>query len=454
MINENRASLFLIISKALLALKQPKLALSILNNAMRYHPDDRELNLLLGRALADLGAWEKILIALENYIENHPDDFGFIYILGSMLLSQYYHEEALQHFERILKHKEEQKEDFIANIYALKGYCLLLSRQFKKAEEAFEICRETLPWNLNACKGIIELYRSTNRHDEIEIFLKNFIDEYPNLYPPYFWLAHHIHYYLHNPKESKIWYADAVERSLDKENRIFCDVYWTSDKLHLYMLDDYIQALLECEENELALITIRATRGKRIFSNSEIYTKRKANYFLKTGNLALAKKIVQRYPNLLKKSPVLKSMQARIYAEMGELEEARKISEEALSFELVLFEALEVKADILMKQNMWEMAIEILQQLLQRAFLSPDWLMKIAECYVQSGQPEEAISAYKEVVELDPKDANAWAALGKLFSELRKVELTKSAYKEALKYDWLSTSNREESQKALEKLEH
>ncbi len=239
-----------------LAFNKPFRAASTIEKAIRLSRRDPNLYFSLSNAYAAAYDWRRATEALRNAVALNPNNLKYRFALGVSLMSCGHFTDAVPQFEFIIANGANDSGEYLsANCTAMLGQCYLVFGNFDKAEELLRSAQEVSPWNLDACKGTIDLYQLTNRFQQIPVFLEKYIRNYPHLYPPYIWMANYIHYLAYNPKDALKWYQEAIELMRNDETRKYCEEFVSSHDMQETLFDCCIEALIKIWRQERCIDT-------------------------------------------------------------------------------------------------------------------------------------------------------------------------------------------------------
>jgi len=391
------------------------------------------------------GLREASLHTLKKVINLFPKDFTFLWVLGVWLLQYGRPAEALEYLILYLDNwTDKDNKGGLANIYAVIGQCYLSLKRWREAEEFLYKSRDLAFWDLDACIGIIGLYHYTGHLDKIPVTLNEYIQNSPDLYPPYVWMGHYYQYSLRHAKDSIDWYQKALKRILDPAIRDYCEVYVEASNLFDVLLNQYIDALIACGETNLALTEMQKYERYKIGLPVESI-RRLINVHVDLGDFAQAEKFVKSTPKSLKDTPEILSAIANMEYKKGEIDKALSIIKQALQANKEYAPVLDILGAIQVDNKMWDAAIETYGLLVNRFPFAADCLKSLGLCYLNKNELEKARDYYEESVQYDELDADAWVDLGNVYAKLGNNDLALSAFQRSLKYDWLNTEKREQA---------
>ena len=430
----------------------PAQAISVLNRALEISPNDVELIVQLGQAYAAEMRWDDVENTFTSAVSRMPDNLQMRRVLGTWLLRRDHYLEALPHFEFcVVNWAEAQENSGPANVQSLLAICYILSGDIESAERLLQSARSEAPWDLDACSGMVDLYRLSDRLELIPELLEQYIQLYPSLYPPYFWLASHNYYYLRQPQSALKWYQLALDRIENVEIRKYCEPYFSTPD-YATMLDIYLNALLDSGEDLKArtLIDNIKENNKGNHGDVRFYM---LQYGLSKGNFHEVEKLAIKALGAKKKNIIFWTYLAIAQEKQGKFEQAFESINQALTLNAESVFALTTLASIQMNQKLWEAAIMTNQRLTELMPLSSSSIADLGACYANTDQLDKALSLYQKVVKLDPMGADAWVDLGDIYLRLGKAELAQSACERGLSYEWLSPDKRAQAAKIIESIQ-
>lgn len=433
----------------------PLRAVRFLEIALKALPDDRNLYFMLANAQRTAGLRDASIHTLENAINNFPKDFDLLWTLGVWHVQYRRRAKALEYLIPYLDHwTDKDNRGGLANVHAVIGLCYLSLKRWEDAEGFLYKSRELAFWDLDACVGIIALYSCTGHMEKIPAILNEYIQHgaaFAALHPPYFWMGHYYHYSLHRAKDSIEWYRKALERIIDPDVRDYCNAYVEASDLFDSLLDEYIDALMACGQNNLILAEIQKYERYKIGAPVES-RRRLIDVYTDLGDFAQAEKFARSTPGVFKDTPEILSAIARMEYKKGEIDKALNIIKQVLLIDNEFSQALDILGSIQTDKRMWDAAIETYEMLIKQSPFAIDWLQSLGLCYLNKNQIERARECYEESLRYDELDADAWVDLGDIYAKLGNADLAFSAFQRALKYDWLDNDKRQQALQAIDQL--
>jgi tetratricopeptide (TPR) repeat protein len=440
-----------LLAKAFLALNLPEKAIALAKNALNASPGDLDFLQVLQKGYDLKRDFDNFVGVFNTFIDLMPDNFWVRRRLGDTYFRIYKYEEALTYFLDCLQNWSKGENTFgatnydFANTHAGLGLCYLYLGQWEQAEKALKLAIEISPWDLDACYGTLLLYQGTGRVTKIPEFLDLKIQEYPTLYPLYYWKADYIQYISYQPEEALKWYQSAISRyNMKAEQYVSNFVVAGRHVSFVGIRKAYINALIECGLKEKARRVVFLYNFKdRGHFNGRFLTL--IYFYIQTGKLTRAENEFSR--RWWKKiDPLDKYILADIQAKQGRFDEALKTIKD-FRFLPGYSHILEILGSIYMSRKNWEEATKTFLRLTQMEPFETDWLEELGHCYVETGNLELARITYERVLSMDPMDAVAWGDLGEIYSSLGLTDMAQSAYEKSLSFNRLSQEKREQSTK-------
>jgi len=430
----------------------PHKAVRFLEIVLKISPVDGDLHLMLAAAQKAAGLRNESIRTVKNTIKVFPEDPHILWGLGVWLLQFGRPAEALEYLVQYLDNwTDKNNKGSLANVYAVIGLCHLRLKKWQEAEEFLYKSREMAPWDLDACLGIAALYNYTDRFEKIPALLNEYIQRWPDLYPPYYWMGQHYQYMLRRPKDSIEWYQKALEKTIDLDARNYCEVYVEASNLFDVLLNEYIDALIACGETSLILTEIQKYERYGIGLSVES-RRRLIDVNVDLRDFAQAEKFAKSTPRALKNMPEILSSIAHMEYKRGEIDKALSIIRQALLIDAEFPQALATLGSIQVDNGMWDSAIKTYELLISRFPFVTNWLNQLGLCYLSINQIEMARKYYEEIVQYDELDADAWVDLGDVYLKLGNHNQAILAFQRALKYDWLDSKKRERALQAIGQL--
>lgn len=438
---------------AFLAYKLHILEKSVLfiEKAITIVPYERDLYFLLAGYYRAMRKWDGSVSALESVVTRFPTDMGARWALGVWLLKLRRPAIALIHIKSYLDFSNADNNYKLANIYAVLGWCYILLKQWDDADACLNKSRELTPWDLDACIGYVSLYQYTNRSEKTLDLLDEYINNNPDLYPPYIWKARYLHYFSRQPKASLKLYQDGLNRIVDSRIRKYCESYFHAEGMFDGLLDDYSDALISCGEAELALSIITKYKNNRIGSEIDS-NNRFLQYYIKTDQIAQAEKFALSELNSIRNVPEILTSLAQLKFGMGKIDEASKMIEEVLKVDSELVEALDLFGTIQIQKRHWQDAINTYESLLTRYPFTADFLKACGSCHLMLNEFNDARDYFETSLKYDERDGDAWLGLANVQLKFDDKEAAVASLRNALKCDWLDIVKRQEALQLLEEI--
>jgi tetratricopeptide (TPR) repeat protein len=421
------------IAKLLSKGNNSKVAIAILGKAKKICPSDIDIYLDYIKLYEKRRDWSNLNDILLYLAKSKADDMGMQQFVGTWMMKLGFFDTAYPYYLAHLNGRIKENNNYnIANALAKIGICCINLERWEDAEKYLKQAQERIPWDLDACRGTIDLYQHTRNFDQIHVFLERFIHNYPQLYPPYEWMATHIQYFLYKPVESLLWHEKSLQMMENDEIRGYCDRFMTAAELFDPSVDGYIQALIDCGKKEEAIAYIKKMRWTKI-GDRGIFTKRLISYYYQIGEFARAETLALRALRTKKQNPDIWIMLASARIKQQRYDAALENIQQALILDKESFDALETLGTIQIKKEMWESAIVTFQNLLKKSPFVSDWLMNLGYCYTKTGQFNKGISIYQKITSFDPMNSWAWVDLGLVYVNLRENDLARSALQKGVK---------------------
>ncbi len=450
-LNKLRKEYFKIVAFLTFKFGAPEKSIFLIQKAVVITPHEKDLYYLLAGYYRTMRKWNDSIDALEAGATLFPTETSLLWALGTWLLKLRRPAAALIHIKSYLDSWNADNDYKLANVYAVLGWCYILLKQWNDAEICLNKSRELAQWDLDACIGYASLYQYTNRPEKAMSLLGDYVDKNPDLYPPYVWKARYLHYYLRQPRAALNWYQDGLDRIVNSRIRKYCELYFHVDGMFDGLLDDYIDALISCDELELALSVI--VKYKRNTIGSEADSKNRfLQYYLKTNQIAQAEKFARSELNSARNAPEILVSLAQLEFGRGKIDEASNMIKDALKIDNELVEALDLLGTIQIQKGSWIDALSIYESLLTRYPFAADFLKASGTCHFMLNQLNDARDYYEICLRYNEHDADAWLGLATVHLEFDDRDLAVASLKMALKYDWLDAVKRQHALQMLEQM--
>ncbi len=426
--------------------------INLLNKISRHIVKNEFLFFLLGKLYNDLFMWDESIVCIRKMIAINPHNPKYYWDLGVMLFIIGRYKEALTEFLFLSQSKNLKiSNNEMAACTAMIGRVYLYMEKYKDAEEMLLRARVDAPWDLDICKGMVDLYYFTERFGEIAKLLESNIEKYPTLYPLYIWLAQHKHYYNNDIKGALELYLQAFALVNRPEIRLYCNYFVASNEIVIDYYDDYINAIANIEGEDKALMFIYLLSKEKRSNRREIKLYL-IKHYLRAKNFYLAEIKAMEFVKSEKNSPEGWSLLALAQLRKGRFDDSLKSINTALSINNTYIFTLDALAEIQIELKLWSDAINTLEQIIAIFPLTPVWIEELGYVYGKLGDFEKAQYLYEKALGADPLNANAWVDLASIYLSQEKNNQAKSAYQKGLSYDWISTEKKEQAELGLKKL--
>ncbi len=154
-----------------------------------------------------------------------------------------------------------------------------------------------------------------------------------------------------------------------------------------------------------------------------------AQILLSTGRTAEAESVLA---TLLERAPDQRALNytyAQVLTKLGRGDESRQYLERAVQVDPTFGPAILQLIDIYQKENDWLKAAEVMQPLINDDPLNLDLQRQQAFFYLRGGFPEKARTAFKSLVEADPKDARSQFYLAEALNDLEQFAEADKIYR-------------------------
>jgi predicted Zn-dependent protease len=154
-----------------------------------------------------------------------------------------------------------------------------------------------------------------------------------------------------------------------------------------------------------------------------------AQILLSTNRTADAEKTLA---TLLERAPDQRSLNyfyAQVLTKLGRGDESRQYLERAVQVDATFGPAILQLIDIYQKENEWQKAAEVMQPLINDDPMNLDLQRQQAFFYLRAGLPDKARSAFKSLVEADPKDTRSQFYLAEALNDLEQYEEADKIYR-------------------------
>jgi tetratricopeptide (TPR) repeat protein len=157
-----------------------------------------------------------------------------------------------------------------------------------------------------------------------------------------------------------------------------------------------------------------------------------AQILLSTGRTADAEKTLA---TLLERAPDQRTLNytyAQVLTKLGRGDESRQYLERAVQVDPTFGPAILQLIDIYQKENEWQKAADLMQPLINDDPMNLDLQRQQAFYYLRAGLPEKARSAFKSLLEADPKDTRSQFYLAEALNDLEQYEEADKIYRALL----------------------
>jgi tetratricopeptide (TPR) repeat protein len=415
---------------------------------LSLHTNKGRLYYILGKTYEEANEHHKAIKVFQDAVDMDSNNLDYRWRLGILLLSRGYYEHAFPQLQFIVNELRKTPNDKrLANSSAVLAQCCLPLQKFEFAEELLQYATTMLPWDLDACKGTIDLYNVTGRFNQILPLIERYIQKYPHMYPAHIWKANHIHYYLYNPRDSLDEYTTALNQINESKIRKYCEGLFSSHQIIAQLFNDYIGALIASNEPNKAFLFAKGSQVRR-FRGEWLY-EHLIQYYIATENYKEAEELCSKAIKTKKESPEFWSLLALTQACQNKFDSAFQNIDHAIFLDSDHTSSLDVLGIIQVKKQMWNSAILTYEKIVQYAPLSPDWIKDLAYCYTMVERFEDARIQCEKVVALDPHNANAWVDLGLIYFHLNRFNDAQLACEHGLEYEYLDLEKKQNAIRVL-----
>jgi len=374
-------------------------------------PDENLLRLLVV-AYWNSRKFNASLEVLSQLCQLHPEKFGYKWELGINLLGLGRYSEALSYFESFINVLPDNEHAHFGVAYSY--VCL---GRFKEAEKIIVHATKIAPWNPGVLLITPLLYLETNRFDIIEERLKEYIDNYPSLYPGYSLMGDHIQYRLHRPDASLYWYAKSEDLLSNlKMNNYLQRFSYVTDELREHSLDAYTEALIKTGHHEQALKKIYRyiKKDKKNYRSKA----RLIEYHLSIGDNKAAEQearhMYQKHPamheSLYLLSAALLKQKRFAEARLAAVDSVKWLNENARAWVAL--------GHVEQYLENSQSAIDAYLVALKLEPFAPDVLEGLSICYQQIGKHGESLQMARKRAILDPQNPDVWFSLKEIYQKM------------------------------------
>lgn len=321
----------------------------------------------LVQALSKLDSLNNELEVLELGIKNNPQSVNLVWGLINTLCRLGNYREAKEYLLELLDTDKYHDIDevWLANIYGLLAKTNLYLDDIKSAQQYISLSLNLAPWNLDACKTQTECFLKLHEHENIVSYLNEYIDKYPDLYPPYVWIADYYNFHSKDFTNAIKFYKTALHKSLNNRNRNYSGQYLSVSNLTAGCVTDLYALYLRIGDSGKALATINdymASPYKDTIISNELLI----DFYIYSKAYDKAHSLLKRLLLFHPQTHEYWALLAKLCAENQRFDEAEKHLNKALCLNQSSFTAINIASEIYMMKQDWASAKKVLQILIKK----------------------------------------------------------------------------------------
>ncbi len=276
------------------------------------------------------------------------------------------HKNVIELLEKLLNSKEIPKKDisWVSNMHGLLAKAYLYIGNIERARKHIGESQKIANWDLDTCKTMIELSFNHEEKDNVPRILNEYISKYPNLYPPFVWMAE---YYDSTGDLSlaESWYEQALLKTEDSAAREFCDKYRSGAGLVKVFYLNYLDLLLKLNKIDSASSLIERY-SKLSYKDPMTQDELVIGYNIYQKDFLKAEQLAKRMVNKNKNTWEYLAYLSKIYILMGNFEKSQAFLHKAEALCKNSLGFLDSASEIYMISGDWVSAKTALDKLIEK----------------------------------------------------------------------------------------